>query len=282
MDQELKQRLIGAVVITALAAIFVPMLFDDDVDQTGKTINELTIPEVPAKAQDVEIMPLPEKAEDVATVIPVEKPTTGNPSKPAAILEEGVAEAIAAQPQPARQTAPATVVPPKTQEKPQEKTTAKNKPAQTFEGDADMPQGNMIAEEELPLKPAAKPAKPAPVTPPVVPVTNPPVTVPAKPTPKPVAATQSAPVPAPKAAAAPEGATRWYLNAGSFTQRANASALQENLKQQGFAASIKEAQGEKGAIYKVRIGPIQDKAKAQEVKNRLMQINVNTFFAAEE
>ena len=32
MNQELKQRLIGAVVVTALAAIFIPMLFDDPVD----------------------------------------------------------------------------------------------------------------------------------------------------------------------------------------------------------------------------------------------------------
>ena len=61
MDQELKQRLIGAAVITALAAIFVPMLFDDPIDESGKSINELKIPELPAKAQDVEIMPLPEK-----------------------------------------------------------------------------------------------------------------------------------------------------------------------------------------------------------------------------
>ncbi|WP_054762430.1 hypothetical protein [Methylomonas koyamae] len=66
MDQELKQRLIGAAVITALAAIFVPMLFDDPIDETGKNISELKIPELPAKAQDVEIMPLPEKVEDVA------------------------------------------------------------------------------------------------------------------------------------------------------------------------------------------------------------------------
>lgn len=49
MDQELKQRLVGAVVITALAAIFVPMLFDDPVDQRGQQINELTIPPLPER-----------------------------------------------------------------------------------------------------------------------------------------------------------------------------------------------------------------------------------------
>ena len=33
MDQELKQRMIGAAVIIALAVIFVPMLFDGDIEE---------------------------------------------------------------------------------------------------------------------------------------------------------------------------------------------------------------------------------------------------------
>ncbi|HEY8034276.1 MAG TPA: SPOR domain-containing protein [Methylobacter sp.] len=44
MDHELKQRLIGAVVVTALCAIFIPMLFDDPVDNSGKLVSELNIP----------------------------------------------------------------------------------------------------------------------------------------------------------------------------------------------------------------------------------------------
>jgi len=44
MDHELKQRLIGAVVVTALCAIFIPMLFDDPVDNSGQLVSELTIP----------------------------------------------------------------------------------------------------------------------------------------------------------------------------------------------------------------------------------------------
>lgn len=47
MDQDLKQRLVGAIVITSLAAIFVPMLFDDPVDESGKMISELKIPDAP-------------------------------------------------------------------------------------------------------------------------------------------------------------------------------------------------------------------------------------------
>ena len=47
MDHELKQRLIGAVVITALAAIFIPMLFDDPVDNSAKNVAEMTAPLAP-------------------------------------------------------------------------------------------------------------------------------------------------------------------------------------------------------------------------------------------
>ncbi|MDO9141199.1 MAG: SPOR domain-containing protein, partial [Methylobacter sp.] len=44
MDHELRQRLIGAVVVTALCAIFIPMLFDDPVDNSGQLVSELSIP----------------------------------------------------------------------------------------------------------------------------------------------------------------------------------------------------------------------------------------------
>lgn len=47
MDHELKQRLIGAIVITALAAIFLPMLFDDPIEESGQMVNELALPEPP-------------------------------------------------------------------------------------------------------------------------------------------------------------------------------------------------------------------------------------------
>lgn len=46
MDQDLKQRLVGAVVITSLAAIFIPMLFDDPIDD-NRTIRELELPDEP-------------------------------------------------------------------------------------------------------------------------------------------------------------------------------------------------------------------------------------------
>ena len=247
MDQELKQRLIGAAVITALAAIFVPMLFDDPIDESGKSINELKIPELPAKAQDVEIMPLPEKVEDVAT-LPEEK----KPDAPA-VVYEGDEEADLEPSRPLAHIGAKDTAPPPAP------------PVKFVEPDAEEED---VAIHAAPVESAAKPLKPAP-TAPVAEV--------------PVKAVKPAVVePAAKPAAAESAVTRLYLNAGSFSQLSNAQSLQDTLRKQGFAASIKEVATEKGKIYKVRVGPMLDKAKAQAVKSKLSRINVNSFVTGDE
>jgi len=65
MDQDLKQRLVGAVVITSLAAIFIPMLFDDPIDEKGKMISELTIPDAPVHLSNTDATVLPKNIDDV-------------------------------------------------------------------------------------------------------------------------------------------------------------------------------------------------------------------------
>ena len=245
MDQELKQRLIGAIVITALAAIFVPMLFDDPIDESGKSINELKIPELPLKAQDVEIMPLPEKVEDVQTVAPEDAP------KAPAVVYEGdeESEMEVARPLP-RITAKETAVAP---------------PQAKFVEPAVEEEDVMVAPE--PVEAVAKPVKPTPAPKePVVKAAKPQAVEPAS---KPAIAAESA-------------ATRLYLNAGSFSQQSNAVALQDNLKKQGFAASVKKVVTAKGPVYKVRVGPMLDKAQAQSIKSKLSQINVNSFVTGDE
>ncbi len=63
MDHELKQRLIGAVVVTALCAIFIPMLFDDPVDTSGQSVSELSIPAPSEPSKNGQ--PVPTSAEQV-------------------------------------------------------------------------------------------------------------------------------------------------------------------------------------------------------------------------
>ena len=65
MNQELKQRLIGAVVVTSLAAIFIPMIFDDPVDNSAQIVSELTIPEPPVNTGQESANKLPRNAGQV-------------------------------------------------------------------------------------------------------------------------------------------------------------------------------------------------------------------------
>lgn len=162
MDQQLKQRVVGAAVITALAAIFVPMLFDDPVDNTGKRINELNIPEIPARLRDSQDVSIPENTNEVISL-------------PAA------------------------------------------EPVFSVEDDENA-----------------------------------------------------------------TGLQRWYLQAGIFSQRHNALAFRDKLRQQGFVASVAEVKGNDSNFYRVQIGPELSKESAQVSKKRLEKMNGMKSFVFHE
>jgi DedD protein len=267
MDQELKQRLIGAAVITALAAIFVPMLFDDAVDETGKEVNALTLPPLPAKEQDVEIVPLPEKTDDVIS--------SGPPTEKSLKTESVLVEEEAEVPKHITRLSANTKVNPSPAPTSSAGKRATGVPLNVPEGDVDqaLPEAEDVA-------PVVKHAKLPPQTPVVTLPATPSVVKKVKP------AKDIEPPSVDEASAKPAQAndtgTRWYLNAGSFSQKANAVTLQDTLKQQGFATTLKEVTTDKGTVFKVRIGPMLDKLKAQAVKNKLAQINVNSFVSPDE
>ncbi|MFW5444047.1 MAG: SPOR domain-containing protein [Methylococcaceae bacterium] len=68
MEHDLKQRLVGAIVITSLAAIFVPMLFDDPIDESSKLISELEIPVALGNSLKTDSTSLPKSTDDVITL----------------------------------------------------------------------------------------------------------------------------------------------------------------------------------------------------------------------
>lgn len=72
MDPILKQRVVGVIVITALAAIFVPMLFDDPVEDDSKMISELAIPDAPMDGFQSSVQKLPRNTEQVLELPPPE------------------------------------------------------------------------------------------------------------------------------------------------------------------------------------------------------------------
>lgn len=65
MNETLKQRIVGMIVITALAAIFVPMLFDDPVSESDNFKNELSLPQEPVTDMQSLVDDIPKSAAQV-------------------------------------------------------------------------------------------------------------------------------------------------------------------------------------------------------------------------
>jgi DedD protein len=263
MDEQLKQRLIGATVIVAFAVIFVPMLFDEKPDAPSHA----EVGEIPPMPNDMEEQPveLPRSVDEVATAEPVETegadriiPITGG--------ENGAAGEGAAQPSPAAKRGAAL---------------QKEKPGQTAEPE-DAPTDGLVEEDISPqdaapaVKPTAKPAAPkkmpAATAPPaesrpLADKANKPQAkaVPAEP---PVRRPENAPLATPVA-----GASAWLVQAGSFVEEANAKALVEKLRQNKLPAFAETVRGSTGkVIYRVRIGPEPDKATAEQALRQLESV----------
>ena len=90
IDHKLKQQLVGAAVITSLAAIFIPMLFDDPVDESRQAIKGLTIPKAPVEVFETKPETVPKSSyqvlklrepEIVKQVSPQNKPLIKEPKK---------------------------------------------------------------------------------------------------------------------------------------------------------------------------------------------------------
>ncbi|BCG63710.1 MAG: DedD protein [Methyloprofundus sp.] len=65
MNEILKQRIVGATVITALAAIFVPMLFDNPVSDADNYTNELSLPTEPENNMQTLLETIPKSQQEV-------------------------------------------------------------------------------------------------------------------------------------------------------------------------------------------------------------------------
>ncbi len=118
MDQKLKQRLTGAVVLVSLAVIFIPIILEGPDDEW--TPRSHSLPEAPAVEYQAEIeLPLPEET-PVSLAIP-EKETSTDPESESIVIEETVATEVvetkpvpakAPDPQPVAQKKPAPPPPP--------------------------------------------------------------------------------------------------------------------------------------------------------------------------
>jgi cell division septation protein DedD len=105
-------------------------------------------------------------------------------------------------------------------------------------------------------QPAA--TKTAPITPPATAKTETPKPQPAAPVPP--------PVPKPAPAAANVG---FVVQLAAFAKPADAEALRDRARAAGFSAFTESDKTDKGTLTRVRIGPVADRAAADQLKTQV-------------
>lgn len=108
MEQRLKQRLIGAVVLVALAVIFIPMLLQGPIERESTSV-PIEIPAQPAVSSRAQPDPKPGLTPTAPPVSPVEPVAPPTPAQDSVAVQEP-ASTPSATPQPATVTEPKPVV----------------------------------------------------------------------------------------------------------------------------------------------------------------------------
>lgn len=278
MDHELKQRLIGALVVTILSAIFIPMLFDDPIQEEGQAVTTLALPsenqfveepavKAPANAEQVLAIPQPQAEVALAPTTPAAAPNALRPDE----MDETPAPKL--QPKPA---------PKPRVEKPAYSETT-NYGVNADEVDDEPPMKPKLQPKKVDEEGAAKKGRPeeellkqmraaklldvdggAPVKS-ITPVDAD------------VAEVKKVVAPA----AAKTTPSRWYIQVGSFTNKAKADTLLEGLKAQGLPALLEPVQTEKGTSYRLRVGPELDGKRAAAMKRKMDEQHVSSILVSE-
>ena len=99
------------------------------------------------------------------------------------------------------------------------------------------------------------------------------------PAPKPQAAAQAPSKAPPAAPAAKSTATAWAVQLGAFSNRSKAEQLVAQLKERRYAAFVLEYRASGQVLYRVRVGPEQERARAEEIAARLAKDGFQTVVA---
>lgn len=151
-------------------------------------------------------------------------------------------------------------------------------PQRTAEQDAQEAEHNKGWDPNAGLggKPSARAASAAPAAPPAPAASAAPMRPPAAATP-PRAATSPPPAPAPAASAKAEApALTYFAQAGAYTRSDDAEAQRAKLALLGLDAKISERDQSGRTVYRVRLGPFETKAEADEAMQRLQAAGVES------
>lgn len=258
MDERLKKRLIGAVVLVALLVIFVPMLVEDD-ERERIGISETNIPPRPDLEAEFAAEVLPDPDQPRITPLPDPEPPEQVPEDPVGFSWEP-----AASPAPAvRRPAP----PPEGLAEPP-RTAAPGQPRQMPTPTPAAPKVESAKATPSPA-PQERPAAPPPPEP--AREAKPPQA--AKPTQDRTPAQQAKPVQQAKAPTAPPsagtGLYAWVVQVASFASRQRAEELVRRLRSEGFPAFQEQAYVSKRIMYRVRVGPGSDRKRTERMAARL-------------
>lgn len=226
----MKQRLVGAIVLVALAVIFLPMLLDGS-GRSGPRDVAIDIPKRP--------QPPPnrlEQSDDPATDRAKAAPSGGSnspagaQSQPATMTEEPVAAEDRSDGDTATQ-------------QPSSASGESAPSGQTQDG-AD----TGMAEE------SAAPSQPAP--------TEEDAATDSSASSEPAAEDSSG-------SSADAGADSWVVQVGSFSRETNALVLRDRLRELGFDTFVERADTDQGTVWRVRIGPVASEKEANRLSEQV-------------
>lgn len=123
--------------------------------------------------------------------------------------------------------------------------------------------------EALPPEPAKPVASAKPATPPVTKPepAKPAVTKPEPTKPATTPATAATAKPAPSVPAAPAASgTGFAVQLGAFGKAEDANALRDKVRAAGFSAFVEQVRTDKGALNRVRVGPVANRADAEQLR----------------
>ncbi len=305
METPLKQRLIGAIVLVALAVIFLPMLVKGPAPDSGVQDVPLQAPAAPAAGQ-FETRELPLVAPSAPAGGAVGMPATVPPETagaPAPAADSGLPAAVAAGNYAVNFGAYASEADADAVIAHLKKSNLPGfRQADTINGRqawrvrigpyADRAQAELVRLEAgkvrndvnaqvVVLNAAAEPTAPAPAPAPVrseplppepkpvaaAPRPEPAKPEPPKPAPKPEAKPEPKPVTAAPAPAAPAASNVGFaVQLGAFGQAADANALRDRVRAAGFSAFVEQVRTDNGVLNRVRVGPVANRAAAEQLK----------------
>lgn len=227
----MKQRLVGAVVLVALAVIFLPMLLDGS-GQSGPRDVAIDIPDQPQpppnrldESTDVETQDT-----GAATSGEADSPSGAEP-QPNTMSEQPVpsSDGATADDQPSTSDAPAAA-----------------------SADPDDSAADDSADGAATDDATAAAPEPPPETDDSGPDNS---------------ATAQASEPAANEADSPA----WVVQVGSFGRETNAVVLRDRLRELGFDTFIERADTDQGALWRVRVGPVSSEDEAERLSERVTE-----------